>query len=130
LYPIVGLIVFVPRAAREKEAAANQQTSSGVITNCNHSGKGNSCHYIFPTDSGWYKGAAANANADAKYGDTTLVYYDSKDPRINSLQDFSEMSHRDKDVEYILLASLCAITAFFVYSLATAASSGQDSMSG
>jgi beta-lactamase regulating signal transducer with metallopeptidase domain len=47
------------------------------------------------------------------FGQTVEVYYDSQNPRMNALEDFSARSRKDERFVYILLLVL-AVTGTFI----------------
>jgi hypothetical protein len=47
------------------------------------------------------------------------VYYDSQNPAMNALEDFSEKSRKDRNVAYMLLFVVAALVAFILYAKAT-----------
>jgi hypothetical protein len=48
---------------------------------------------------------AATPTTDVTVGDRVLVYFDSQDPTMNALEDFSAMSHRDESFVSILVVN-------------------------
>jgi len=66
-----------------------------------------------------YSGKRSAATTDVTVGDRVLVYYDSQEPTMNALEDFSEMSHRERNFVYILLTVIGAFVAVILYSKAT-----------
>ena len=99
------------RAGVERGAASRQRTSLGIIGQCNSSWRGgNYCHYTFPVGDEQY----ANVNKAApelELGQTVVVYYDSKYPETNALEDFSEQSRKDGRFVSILLLVFGAVVA-------------------
>jgi hypothetical protein len=92
---IIGVFLVAPQAMRENTAATRQQTSQGIVTAYepyNH----NECSYTFTANGRLYSGIRSAATTDVRVGDRVLVYYDSQDPTVNALEDFSEMSHNDR----------------------------------
>jgi hypothetical protein len=116
---LLGALLLGIRAERASDAAKREQTSFGVVTECEHHARaGNYCHYTFSVGDERYIGADP-AVSEVEFGHTVQVYYDSQDPRMNSLEDFSAESRRDKKFIYILLFAIGAFAAFVMYSLAT-----------
>ena len=110
---------FASRAARENDAEAVQRTSFGTITDCERSGRsGYSCNYVFLVDGEQYPG---NDRADSYllFGKTVVVYYDSQNPTMSALDDFSRKSRRDWNFVYILLFMIAALVALALYPKAT-----------
>ena len=116
---LLGVLFFAYQASRENDAATRQQTSFGILTDCQRSGRGgNRCSYTFSADGEQYIGSSSVAT-DGKFGDTVEVYYDSQNPTMNALEDFSERSHKARNFVYILLLVTGAFWAFILYSIAT-----------
>jgi hypothetical protein len=57
-------------------------------------------------------------------GSRVLVFYDQQDPSMNALEDFGEMSRRDRGFCYILLFVIGVFPAIILYSKALRA--GKD----
>jgi Protein of unknown function (DUF3592) len=110
------IIFFGYRAAVENDSARRQQTSFGTIAQCEHRGRGNEnyCHYTFPVGDEQYVGVS-RAEQGAMFGQTAMVYYDSQDPRVSALEDFSEQSRRSMRFVYFLLLTLAAVVAFILW---------------
>ncbi len=106
---VLGVLLVAPRAAREQAAATSQQTSQGVVTAYDRSDH-NQCSYDFSVLGRRYSGRSSADTTDVTVGDHVLVYYDSQDPTMNALEDFSQMSRRDRGFCYFLLI----VTGVFV----------------
>jgi hypothetical protein len=107
---LVIVIVFNTfQAANEHDSASRQRTSSGVIGQCENSWRsGNHCHYTFSVGDSQYTGAS-EAALGAFYSQRAAVYYDSQDPTVNALRDFSEQSRKSKRFGFVMLSALVAI---------------------
>ena len=121
LWPLVSflpfcIVFFGYRAAVENDSASRQQTSFGTIVQCEERGRGreNYCHYTFPVGDEEYAGIS-KAEQGARFGQTATVYYDSQDPRVSALEDFSEQSRKSMRVVYFLLLTLAATVAFTLW---------------
>jgi hypothetical protein len=121
LWPLVsfllfGIIFFGYRAAVENDSARRQQTSFGTISQCEESGRGheNYCHYTFPVGDEQYEGVN-KADQGVGFGQTAIVYYDSQNPRVSALEDFSEQSRKSMRFVYFLLLTLAATVAFILW---------------
>jgi hypothetical protein len=110
------IIFFGYRAAVENDSASRQQTSFGTIAQCEQRGRGheNFCHYTFPVGDELYEGVS-KAEQGLGLGQVAMVYYDSQDPRVSSLENFSEQSRESKHFVYFLLLTLAAIVAFILW---------------
>ena len=116
---LFGVFVFASRARVENDAAIMQQTSYGTITDCERCGRsGYCCNYVFPVDGEQYTGSS-RSDTYLLFGHTAVVYYDSQDPTMSALEDFSRQSRRDRNFVYILLLMIVALVAFVLYSKAT-----------
>ena len=115
---VIGLFLAVPQAIRENAAATRQQTTLGTVTGCEPSNH-NQCSYAFTANGRQYTGKRPAATTDITVGDRVLVYYDSQDPTMNALEDFSEMSHRDMGFAEMLLFAICAFAAVIFFLKAT-----------
>jgi hypothetical protein len=104
------------RATSEKDTATRQQTSFGIIGQCEHRGRGNEnyCHYSFLLGDDGYIGVS-QAGSGVQLGQTVVVYYDRLNPSVNSLEDFSEQSRKNMRFAYILLLALAAVVAFLIW---------------
>jgi len=51
-------------------------------------------------------------------GQTVVVYYDSQDPTVTALEDFSGKARRDWNFVYVLLLMIAAVVVFVIYSKA------------
>jgi hypothetical protein len=121
LWPLVSfflfcIVFFGYRAAVENDSASRQQTSFGTIVQCEQRGRGheNYCHYTFPVGDEQYAGVS-EAEQGARFGQTAMVYYDSQDPRVSALEDFSEQSRKSMCSVYFLLLTLVATVAFILW---------------
>ena len=108
-----GIVVFGYQAAVENDYASREQTSVGNISLCERRGKGNEnyCLYTFPVGSELYAGGSV-AERDVGPRQTATVYYDSKNPRMNTLEDFSEQGRKSMRIVYLNLLALAATVAF------------------
>jgi hypothetical protein len=121
LWPLVSLLLFCIiffgyRAAVENDSAHRQQTSFGTVIQCEQRGRGNDnyCHYTFPVGDEQYAGVS-KAEQGLGFGQTAMVYYDSQDPRVSALEDFSEQSRSNTRFVYLFLLALAATVAFTVW---------------
>ena len=98
------------------DSASRQQTSFGTIVQCEQRGRGheNYCHYTFPVGDEQYTGVS-KAGQGAKFGQTAIVYYDSQDPEVSALEDFSKQSRESMRFVYVLLLTLAATVAFILW---------------
>lgn len=112
---LFGIVFFGYRAAVENDSASRQQTSFGTIVQCEQRGRGheNYCHYTFPVGDQQYAGVS-KAEQGVGFGQTAMVYYDSQDPRVSALENFSEQSRESMRFVYFLL-TLAAIGAFILW---------------
>lgn len=62
---------------------------------------------------------ASAPTTDVAIGDRVLVYFDSQDPTMNALEDFTSMSQRDKGFVSILIVVIAAFVGFILISKAT-----------
>jgi hypothetical protein len=123
---VFGILIVASQAVREARAASRQQTSQGVVTAYDRSDH-NQCSYIFSARGTHYTGRRGADTTDVRVGDHVLVYYDSQDPTMNALEDFSQMSRRDQGFCYILLFVIGVVAAFVLYSRATRTGQGNRS---
>lgn len=121
LWPLVSFLLFCSiffgyRAAVENDSAHRQQTSFGTVIQCEQRGRGNEnyCHYTFPVGDEQYAGVS-KAEQGLAFGQTAMVYYDSQDPRVSALEDFSEQSRSNTRFVYLFLLALAATVAFTVW---------------
>ena len=109
-------LFFGYRAAGHRHVANRQETSFGLVAECKNSGKGaNYCHYTFSTEDGQYRGVS-QAGSDVVLGQTVTVYYDSQNPALNSLEDFSEMSRTEENWLYVYLSLSIGVVVFIFFS--------------
>jgi len=110
------IIFFGYRAAVENDSARRQQTSFGTIVQCEQRGRGNEnyCHYTFPVGDEQYAGVS-KAGQGVGFGQTAMVYYDSQNPRVSALEDFSEQSRKSMRFVYFFLLTLAATVAFILW---------------
>jgi len=116
LYLLSMLVFLTFRANSERDVATRQQTSSGIIDECEQRGRGGIdrfCHYMFPVGDEQYLGIN-QAQSGAVFGQTVVVYYDRRNPRISALEDFSEQSRAHARFAYIYLLALVATVAFMI----------------
>jgi hypothetical protein len=123
------IVLFGYRAAVENDSANRQQTSFGTIVQCEQRGRGNEnyCHYTFPVGDEQYAGVS-KAEQGAGFGQTAMVYYDSQDPRVSALQDFSEQSRKNMRFVYFFLLTLVATVAFILWDGHPSGSSPRESL--
>jgi hypothetical protein len=121
VWPVVSvflfcIVLFGYRAAVEKDSANREQTSFGTIIKCEERGRGheNYCQYMFPVGDQQYTGVS-KADQGAEFGQTATVYYDSQDPQVSSLENFSQQSRNDIRFVYLLLLALAATVGFIVW---------------
>jgi len=107
---LVILIIFnTVRAANEHDSASRQRTSSAVIGQCeNFWRSGNHCHYTFSVGDSQYVGVS-EAALGVFYSQHAVVYYDSQDPTVNALKDFSEQSRSSNRFGFVMLLALVAV---------------------
>jgi hypothetical protein len=110
------VVFFGYRAAVENDSASRQQTSFGKIAQCEQRGRGheNYCHYTFPVGDEQYAGVS-EAEQGSRFGQTAMVYYDSQDPRVSSLEAFSEQSRKSMRIVYFTLLALAGIVAYILW---------------
>jgi hypothetical protein len=107
--PVIAALVFSSRAATESDAAGRQATGFATITNCNSGRSTYYCHYNFSVGGEWYQGVSSGDNL-LLFGSAEVVYYDSRNPDTNALEDFARKSHDD------WLFAGCWIAAVVIYS--------------
>ena len=107
------IVFFSYRAALERGYASRQQTSFGTIGQCEDRGRGNEnyCDYTFSVGDEEYT-ETSKAETGVGFGQTVTVFYDSQDPQVSSLEDFSERSHYDLRFACILGFVLPVAVAF------------------
>jgi hypothetical protein len=113
---VFAVFFFGFRAANQNDAASNQQTSFGIIDQCEVRGRGgdNYCHYTFPVGDEQYTGVS-QTDSERGFGQTVVVYYDNQNPGVNALEDFNEQSRKSRRIVYILLLVLAAVVAFILW---------------
>ncbi len=114
--PLVWTLVFSYRAEVESDSATRQQTSLASIGQCKHVGRGNQnyCDYTFSVGDQQYT-AVNRAPEGLEIGQTVTAYYDSGDPQISALQDFSKQSRHDLRFLYIFLTVFAIVVAFVLW---------------
>lgn len=115
-FVLCGIVLFGYRAAVHHDSATVQQTSLGTIIQCEIRGRGhdNYCHYTFPVGDQQFMGVN-RAEPDVGFGQTVTVYYDSRDPSVSALEDFSEQSRKDLRFVSIFLVVLVFTVAFVLW---------------
>ena len=110
------IVFFGYRAAFENAAASREQTSFGIIGQCEHRGRGNEnyCDYTFSVGDEQYT-AVNKAGQQVGFGQTVTVYYDSEDPQVSALEDFSIQSLHDLNFVYVFVGVLAAGVAFVLW---------------
>jgi hypothetical protein len=110
------IVFFGYRAAVENDSASRQKTSFGTIGQCEERGRGheNYCDYTFSVGDERYT-KVSKAEAGLETGQTVTVYYDSQDPQVSALEDFSEQSRHDMRFVVILGSVLVALVAFILW---------------
>ena len=95
LWPFFSLLLFCIvffgyRAAVENDSASRQKASLGTIGQCEERGRGheNYCDYTFTVGDDQYT-TVNKAARGVGLGQTVTVYYDSQDPHVSALEDFS-----------------------------------------
>lgn len=112
---IVGVLFVAPQAIREKSVASRQGTCQGLVTayeRANH----NRCKYVFSVSGKQYTGMASAPTTEVRAGDRVLVYFDSHDPSVNALEDFSSMSDGDAGFVFVLIAIIAIVGGFILFS--------------
>jgi hypothetical protein len=107
------------KAAGEKDTASRQETTFADVLDCKAGGKtGKYCHYVFlDSDERSYVGGDLTSSG-AEMGQTVNVYYDSQDPSVNALENFSAKSRDDENWAYIFLLLAAGVLASGFYSKA------------
>jgi len=118
-FVMLCIVFFGYRAASDHDSATRQRTSSGTTTQCEIRGRGNEnyCHYTFPVGDQQYIGVN-RAEPEVVANQMVTVYYDSRDPSVSALEDFSEHSRKDLRFVYALLAVLVLTVAFVLWNRA------------
>jgi hypothetical protein len=116
LITVACIVFYVHLAITENDAARRQRTSFGTTSQCERRGRGleNWCHYSFAVGDNWYRGVS-QTYPEVTFGQTVEVYYDSQNPRMNALEDFSAKSRKDERFVYILLLVLAATGTFILW---------------
>jgi hypothetical protein len=114
---VFGVLIVGSEAAREAKAAGRQQTSQGVVTAYDPSDH-NQCSYTFSVLGRPYTGSRSADTTDVTVGNRVFVYYDSQNPTMNALEDFSEMSHRDRSFCFILIFAIGIFPVIILYAKA------------
>jgi hypothetical protein len=116
IFTIACIVFYGHSAIVENDTATRQQTSFGTTDQCERRGRGyeNWCHYSFAVGDDWYRGVS-QTYPEVTFGQTVEVYYDSQDPRMNTLEDFSGQSRKDERLVYILLLVLAAAGTFILW---------------
>lgn len=112
-FSLFCIVFFGYRAVVESDSATRQKTSLGSIGECQERGRGrtNYCDYTFSVGDQRYT-AVNKAAARLEIGEEVTVYYDSGDPQISALEDFSEQSRHDLLFVYVFGAMLLGVVAF------------------
>ena len=85
------------------------------MTECKRTVHGeNQCHYSFLAGDGHYTGSSS-VSSDTGFGQIVVVYYDSKDPTWNALEDLSAKGREDEDWACIFLLLIATFSAFLFY---------------
>jgi len=111
---MVGVLFVAPQALRDECAATRQQMSQGLVTSYERSNH-NLCSYTFSVQGRQYSGAASAPTTLVAVGDRVLVYFDSQDPTINALEDFSSMSRRDRSFVFMLIEVIAGFAGFILF---------------
>lgn len=121
LWSLFFVVFLSYRAAIERDYASREKTSFGTIGQCEDRGRGNEnyCDYTFSAGDEEYT-EASKAEAGVGFGQTVTVYYDGRDPRVSSLEDFSERSRYDLRFACILGFVLPAVIAIVLWGRAPA----------
>jgi hypothetical protein len=117
-----GHVVRGPSSSARSRAASRQQSTEGRVIGYERSNH-NQCRYTFSVHGRPYGGMRSALTADVTVGDRVLVYFDSQDPTMNALDDFSAMSQRDKGFVFMLLIVIGGFAGFILYSKTTHARS-------
>jgi len=117
LYLFFAALLLAFRATDERDTASRQQTSFGIVAQCERRGRGgvdNYCHYTFPVGNDHYIGVNQTSSG-LGFGQTVVVYYDREDPGVSALEDFSAQSRKNMRYTYLLLLGLAATVTFIVW---------------
>ena len=113
---LLGIVFFGYSAAVHHDSMTVQQTSLGTIIQCEIRGRGhdNYCQYTFSVGDQQYMGVS-KAESDVGFGQTVTVFFDSRDPSVSALEEFSEQTREDLRFVYILLVVLVVSIAFVLW---------------
>lgn len=130
LWSLFCIVFFSYRGVLEREYASRQKTSFGTIGQCEDRGRGNKnyCDYTFSVGDEEYT-ETSKAATGVGFGQTVTVYYDSQDPQVSSLEDFSERSRNDLLFACILGFMLPAVVAIGLWGRAPAGEASEKQAS-
>lgn len=114
------IIIFGYQTAVHHDSSTTQKTSLGTVAQCETRGRShdNYCHYTFLVGDQEYAGVS-KAEPDVEFGQTVTVYYDSRDPSLSALEDFSEQTRTDLRFLYVLLVVLVVTLTFVLWGRAS-----------
>ena len=112
---VFGTLVFtIPKVLQDDGAAKRQQTTTGTVTAYDRSNH-NQCQYVFEVQGKRYGGMGSVPTGTASVGEHMQVYFDSRDPAINSLRDFSSTTRGDESMGAFLVLGICGFTVLIIY---------------
>jgi hypothetical protein len=114
---VFGIVFLLAESRNNATIAARQQTTIGTITGhevSNH----NQYRYMFIFSGKQYIGLSQSPTDTAEIGERVRVYFDSRNPDTNSLEDFSAASKRKGNMLPILFIGVAGIAGLIAFSKA------------
>lgn len=113
-FPLVfGLVIGLWSSWRDSAIGTRQESTTGKIT-AHEPENHDSYRYTFTAQGRQFSGLSMSPNARETVGEPAQIYFDSRDPTTNSLEDFSSRSQRDRRLVPIFTFVTCVIPAIIL----------------
>jgi len=119
---VVMTCIFAMKSIDESHTATRQKQSFATLTSCSDNRGQRYCNYNFSANDQEYTGDS-KAPFSAFFGEVQNVYYDPNDPTTNSLKEFLEQSHRDRNWAVLFGLIGSALAVYFVFNKKAASGS-------
>jgi hypothetical protein len=114
---VLGIVFLLVGSRQNAAIAARQKITVSTIT-WHEASNHNQYRYTFTLSGKQYNGLSQSPTDTAEIGERMAVYFDPRNPEINSLEDFATASKRQGNPLPLLFIGVAGVTALIVLSKA------------